>query len=63
MGESATIQKLEGLLPTRSDYKLDSPTEWLAGIDQATSLPDLDDIGSVFGSTRMSLESMAYHNA
>ena len=31
-------------------------TDWLAEIDQATPVHDLDDVGSVFGSTRMSFE-------
>ena len=32
-------------------------TDWLAEIDQATPVHDLDDVGSVFGSTRMSFEN------
>ena len=31
-------------------------TDWLAQIDQAQAMHDLDDVGSVFGSTRMSFD-------
>ena len=37
---------------------LRQPTDWLAEIDQAESVQDLDDVGSVFGSTRMSFETL-----
>ena len=36
-------------------------TDWLAEIDQAASIEDLDDGGSVHGNTRMSFETMDSH--
>ena len=38
-------------------------TEWLAEIDQATSLQELDDVGAVFGDCQMSLETLDSQNA
>ena len=34
------------------------PSDRLAEIDEATSVQDLDDVGSVFGSPRMSFETL-----
>ena len=53
-----TIQELEDIIPTRCDHGLRprQATDWLAEIDQAKSMQDLDDVGSVLGSTRVIFE-------
>ena len=60
-----TIQGLEGIIPTRGDHGSTHPrqaTDWLAEIDQAKSMQDLDDVGSVFGSTRMRSETLRFQS-
>ena len=58
-GRTCTIQEFEDIVPTRSYHELDSSStsHRLAEIDQAKSLQDLVNVGSLFGSTRMSFET------
>ena len=59
MARCDSVQELEDSFPREVITGSTRPrqaTDWLAEIDQATPVHDLDDVGSVFGSTRMSFE-------
>ena len=64
MSTRDTIQDFEDTIPTRGDHGLcsSSTTDWLEEVDQAKSKPDLEDVGSVFGNTKMSFENLAFPN-
>ena len=56
LNNSDAIQQQMDITPTRAIMGSTHPrqaTDWLARIDQAKSKQDLDDVGSVFGSTRI----------